>query len=157
MSQPPPPLPPLGNPLGPGQGSNPPLPLPVPLGYALPPSRAGPDIRKIAGMQRAVIYCILAEILIVIFRVAMNGNLTARVLIGLVYFAVGILAAVCIFGLAISLYNTALGIVLGVLTLIPGIGLVVLLIVNGKATTILRQHGLKVGLMGAKLPPPSTQ
>jgi hypothetical protein len=68
--------------------------------------------------------------------------------------------------LAIGIYNTALGIVLGILTLVPlvlGIltlvplvGLLVLLAVNNKATTILRSHGLKVGLLGAdpkQIPP----
>jgi hypothetical protein len=43
--------------------------------------------------------------------------------------------------------------VLGVLALIPLVGLIVLLIVNGKATKILREHGVRVGLMGAKLSP----
>ncbi len=151
MSQPPP----LGNPLGPGQGSTPPLPPPVPLGYAPPPVQEGPDIRKVAAMQRTIMYCILSEILIVIGRVtfATNGNVTGLLLLGLVYIVVGIIAAVCIFILALSLYNTALGIVLGILTLIPVVGLIVLLVVNSKATTVLRQNGLKVGLMGAKLPP----
>jgi len=41
-------------------------------------------------------------------------------------------------------------IVLGVLSLVPLIGLLVLLVVNGKATNILRQNDIKVGLLGAK-------
>ena len=57
--------------------------------------------------------------------------------------------AVFVFMLAMAVYNNAAGIVLGVLTLVPILGLIVLLIINGKATSILRQHGIKVGLMGA--------
>jgi ABC-type enterochelin transport system permease subunit len=49
-----------------------------------------------------------------------------------------------------SLYSTTTGIVLGILTFIPLVGLIVLLIVNGKATNVLRQNGITVGLMGAK-------
>ena len=33
----------------------------------------------------------------------------------------------------------------------PYIGLIVLLVVNGKATGILKQNGIKVGLLGANL------
>jgi len=42
-------------------------------------------------------------------------------------------------------------VLLGILTLIPCIGLIVLLVVNGKATGILKQNGIKVGLLGANL------
>ena len=35
-----------------------------------------------------------------------------------------------------KVYSTGLGIVLGLLTLIPCVGLIVLLIVNGKATSV---------------------
>lgn len=44
-----------------------------------------------------------------------------------------------------------LGIVLGILTLIPCIGLIVLLVINGKATGVLRENGIGVGLLGANL------
>lgn len=57
----------------------------------------------------------------------------------------------CVFLLAVKLYGTALGIVLGILSLIPLIGLLVLLGVNGKATSVLRANGVKVGLLGARL------
>jgi hypothetical protein len=58
-------------------------------------------------------------------------------------------AAVFVFMLAMAVYSTGPGVVLGILTLIPLIGLIPLLIVNGKATNILRAHKIKVGLMGA--------
>jgi hypothetical protein len=99
-------------------------------------------------------FCILAELLLFFARVgfAANGNLAAAGIVAIVYFVVAITAAVFIFMLAISLYNTGVGVLLGILTLIPLIGLLVLLVVNSKATKLLREHGLKVGLMGAKLP-----
>jgi len=70
-------------------------------------------------------------------------------IIGIAILVVGVTAAVFVFMLALAVYSTGTGIVLGILTLIPIVGLIVLLIVNGKATSILRQHGIKVGLMGA--------
>jgi hypothetical protein len=56
-----------------------------------------------------------------------------------------------VFLLAIKVYSTGVGVLLGILTLVPCIGLIVLLIVNGKATGILKQNGIKVGLLGANL------
>ena len=53
--------------------------------------------------------------------------------------------------LAIKVYNIALGIVLGLLSVLPCIGLIVLLVVNGKATRILQSNGYRVGLLGADL------
>jgi hypothetical protein len=43
------------------------------------------------------------------------------------------------------------GVLLGILTLIPLIGLIVLLVINGKATKVLRANGHRVGLLGASL------
>jgi hypothetical protein len=60
-------------------------------------------------------------------------------------------SAVFVYLLAASVYSTAVGILLGVLALLPCINLIMLLIVNGKATSVLRAHGIKVGLLGAKL------
>lgn len=51
--------------------------------------------------------------------------------------------------LATRLYGTGTGVVLGVLTLVPLVGLIILLVVNAKATGILKKHGIKVGLLGA--------
>jgi hypothetical protein len=72
-------------------------------------------------------------------------------LVTLGVFATLVTAAVFVFMLALSLYNTATGVALGVLTLVPLVGLIVLLIINGKATNVLRDHGIRVGLMGARL------
>jgi hypothetical protein len=47
--------------------------------------------------------------------------------------------------------DLALPRVLGILTLIPLVGLIVLLIVNGKATNLLREDGIHVGLLGARM------
>ena len=44
-----------------------------------------------------------------------------------------------------------MGIVCGLLALIPCIGLITLLIINSKATSILRRNGIRVGFLGANL------
>jgi hypothetical protein len=106
-------------------------------------------LRDIAVRQRAVMFCILGYFGLVVLQFAFPPEL--RIVLGIAAAAVSITGAVFIFMLALSLYNTGAGIVLGILTLVPILGLIILLIVNGRATTVLRQHGLKVGLMGADL------
>ncbi|MCX6376002.1 MAG: hypothetical protein NTU88_08240, partial [Armatimonadetes bacterium] len=65
--------------------------------------------------------------------------------------AAGVAACVFVFMLAIQLYGAGVGILFGVLALIPLVSLIMLLIVNGKATNTLRSNGVKVGFFGARL------
>ena len=121
-----------------------PPPPPV-LSYAPPPPRT--DLRTIATRQRAIMACILGYIVAIVCKVALPPEL--RLIVSIAVLALGVTAAVFVFILAMAVYSNGVGILLGILTLIPLIGLFVLLTVNGKATTILRAHGIKVGLMGA--------
>ena len=105
------------------------------------------DVREVASRQRAIMLCILVYLIAVVCQFALP--VTMRWVLGLGIFALGIVAAVFIFMLAIKLYSSGLGIVLGILTLIPVVGLIVLLIVNAKATRLLKAHGIRVGLLGA--------
>ncbi|MBI83684.1 MAG: hypothetical protein CMJ81_10850 [Planctomycetaceae bacterium] len=55
-----------------------------------------------------------------------------------------------VISLAIKVFSTGIGILLGLLTLVPCIGLLGLLLVNIRATRVLRQNGIHVGFFGAK-------
>jgi hypothetical protein len=125
----------------------PPPPPGSPLNYAAPPPAGRTDLREIAVRQRMIMICILSYLLLVVAQFVVPPPL--RIVLGLVALGVTITATVFVFMLSLALYGTAAGIVLGLLTLIPLIGLIVLLIVNGKATNILREHGIRVGLLGA--------
>jgi hypothetical protein len=122
-----------------------PPPVPTPLNYAPPPPRN--DLRVIAVRQKAIMYCILGYIVLIIGQFALPAEV--RIFATLLAGCVSITAAVFVFMLALAVYNTGTGIVLGILTLIPLVGLIVLLVINSKATNILRAHGIRVGLMGA--------
>jgi hypothetical protein len=104
------------------------------------------DLRTVATRQKAMLLCLLGQITLFVLQFVLPAM---RPLLGLAYLAVGITAAVFVFMLCLTVYNTTMGIILGILTLIPLIGLLVLLIVNGKATKLLQEHGIKVGLLGA--------
>jgi len=106
------------------------------------------DLRSVAKFQKGILVCILIY-LAVIGQLALPPDI--RPLIGIAVLIAGIVGAVFVFLLAIKVYGTGLGILLGVLSLVPCVGLIVLLIVNGKATGVLKQNGIKVGLLGANL------
>jgi hypothetical protein len=65
--------------------------------------------------------------------------------------AVGLTAVASVFVLAMKVYNIGLGILVGIGTMLGYIGLLVLLMVNQKATRILKDNGNHVGFFGADL------
>jgi hypothetical protein len=107
------------------------------------------DLRSVAKCQKGILVCILIYIIAVIFQFALPEELRLILVLGVA--VVGITATVFVFMLAIRVYGTGAGVLLGILTLIPIVGLIVLLIINGKATAILKANGIKVGLLGADL------
>ena len=114
------------------------------------------DVRQVAVAQKAILICILIQISNIVFQLAVNiGKLPvppALVLAcGVVSLLSGVVSAVFVFLLAMRVYSTGLGILYGILALIPCIGLLVLLMINSKATGVLQANGHKVGLLGADL------
>jgi hypothetical protein len=72
----------------------------------------------------------------------------------LVYVGLGVanvVSAIFVFLLATRLYGNGMGIFLAIMTLIPYLGLIFLLIVNGRATKVLKDHDIPVGLLGADM------
>ena len=114
------------------------------------------DVRQVAVAQKVILVCILIQIVnIVLQLVVVLGKLPipqeALMAASIVSLITSVVSAVYVFILAIRVYNTGLGILFGVLALVPCAGLIVLLVVNAKATGILQANGHKVGLMGADL------
>ncbi len=107
------------------------------------------DVRSVAKYQKGILVCILAQLIGAVVQFALPPEVLVFLAVGI--FVVAIVGTVYVFLLAIKVYSTALGILLGILTLIPCVGLIVLLLVNGKATTIIRQNGIKVCLLGANV------
>lgn len=105
------------------------------------------DLRRVAKYQQAIILCILAYFILIVTQFVLPEEL--KLIVGLGVGVLGITATVFVFMLAIKVYSTGLGVVLGLLTLVPCVGLVVLLTVNAKATSILKANGVHVGFLGA--------
>ena len=107
-------------------------------------------LRRVAKYQQWVIYALLVNIVInVVAMVARNqDNLAVSLGVGVAALAIAVFAMVAIFLLAKELYNVGLAVLCAILMIVPCISLITLLVVNGKATAYLQQHGIKVGFMG---------
>jgi hypothetical protein len=105
-------------------------------------------LRSIAFYQRMILICILVYLTFAIGMFFVPPVL--RIVFVVVFGLSAITAAVFVFFLSIRVYGIALGIILGICTLIPWAGLLVLLIINGRATAELTRHDIRVGLMGAR-------
>jgi hypothetical protein len=90
------------------------------------------DLRSIAVYQKVIIAFVGFYMLFGCGTVGLPQEIRAFLAIGLLL--VGIMAAVCVFLLTIKLYQTVLGIVFGLLTIIPCVGLIMLLVINARAT-----------------------
>lgn len=113
------------------------------------------NLRKIATYQRAVLICLLSQFLLGPFMFVCvmpfaPGRPSDVVLLGLVAgLILGVVGTVFSFKLSAKIYSTKLGVTLAIMTFIPLYGLVILLIINSRATAVLNRHGISVGLFGA--------
>ena len=112
------------------------------------PTRTPADLRAIALYQRLAIFSILGYAVLFLASAGVPAyRFHALSLAGVV----GLFGAVCMFFLALRLFSLPMAILLAVLSATPCISLLVLLGINGKATTVLREHGIPVGVFGADL------
>lgn len=107
---------------------------------------------RIAWFQKGLILCICLQLF---SYLGVSLGLPIPRSIGII-----LICAMTIFGLAstgfvaamaFELYGIAQAIIYGIASLIPCIGLLILLSVNSGASTLLKENGIKVGLLGANL------
>jgi len=110
------------------------------------------DLRAIATYQKAIMMCILVFGGIFVAGLATHEKQNLDVVWGISWLINGLVACVCVILLATKAYDdTGTGIIFGLLTLLPCVGLLVLLVINSKATSILKNRGIHVGLLGARM------
>lgn len=101
-------------------------------------------IEQVASAQKLIIYSILAYFAAAAIRASMGP---IGVLVGLGALVMGLVGT---YRLCSGLgYSMATRIILMVLMFLPLVGLIVLLVLNSKATGRLRAAGYRVGLLGA--------
>ncbi len=122
------------------------------------------DLRALAGAQKWVLWALLASIASLFlgmsnqdFVTAANPNnvdynvqtIQKAVFIDFIRFGIALLMAVAVYRLGRALHIKWAWLA-AILALLPVLGIVVLLGLNGQTTAKLRAAGYKVGLMGAK-------
>jgi hypothetical protein len=122
--------------------------LAAPKANAKDPSHTREELRQIAVCQKGIIVSIVIYVLVMPCALLSPHDSSAITLSGL---AVGFVGAVFGFLLGMRAYGTAVGIGLGLLSLVPCFGIFVLLLISDHATVILKENGIKVGLLGARL------
>lgn len=106
-------------------------------------------LRGIAESQRRVMLCILGQFGLAIGNLYMRPDLPHRgSFIGVVYILIAIATFYFNVQLAARLKGTGTAVTVGIFSVIPLLGLLMLLMVSGWATKALRQAGFKVGLLG---------
>jgi hypothetical protein len=107
------------------------------------------DLRSVALYQKGVIVCILLNILVVLGHFFLSEVLGSLLLLGM--FATGIVGLMFVVLLSLKVYHPVVGILFGIVTLWPCIGLLALLAIDNRATKVLKKNGYRVGLLGASL------
>jgi hypothetical protein len=107
------------------------------------------DLRSVAVYQKGIIVCILIQLMMFLGLFMVPSDIAGMIWIAAV--PIGVASTILIVLLAIKVYGTGIGILLGILAFVPCMGLLILLMVNGKATRILRRNGHQVGFLGANL------
>lgn len=107
-------------------------------------------VRRVARYQRWVIFALLFNIGVNVLSLAVSfAQLPIPSIVILVLaLAGGLFAIIAIFQLAKELSGPGLGVFCAILMIMPCISLLVLLIINQKATTFLQNNGVRVGFLG---------
>jgi hypothetical protein len=111
-------------------------------------------LRRVATYQRWVLLALLANITIASVAIAAAFQLAevpANVLhwLGMIRLPICLFMTIAAFLLAKELWNLAIGVLCGLSMWVPYASLLVLLVLNQKATRFLQAYGIKVGLLGA--------
>jgi hypothetical protein len=107
------------------------------------------ELYRIAVAQKAICIVILVQILSFVLQMVLpQGIAWAGLAIYLLASLVGLFFIVIFL---VRVYGGVLGILMAVLSIIPLVGLLILLAANARATKALQGAGLKVGLLGADL------
>ena len=107
------------------------------------------DLKTIIKHQKGVVACLCVYLLFLIgpFLSPSEGKLFSVFML----MVVAVMAAAYAFPLETLLFNRSVAILLTLLTLLPGVGLLILLTVAHQTTKFLRSKGIHAGLFGANL------
>ena len=119
-------------------------PFDAPEAAAVPTAQVDSELKSVAAGQRMVILAVLLYLAAVFLQFVIGSVAGLILLATLVLGLIGLIRVARGLGTSIILINLMV-----ICLLIPLVGLIVLLSVNGRATRALRAGGYRVGLLGA--------
>ncbi len=106
-------------------------------------------LKEVAVTQKHILYCVLGQFGVGILNaIAGAAQLTALAFLDIAL-ALGLLVFMIISVIKLTKALNLSAVIYAILMFVPCVSLIVLLILNGKATERLKQAGIKVGLLGA--------
>ena len=119
-------------------------------------SERSPDaLRRVVRYQRWLIAVVLAQLALwggfIAIMVLSNGRRMSVEFPVVLTFILGTVGGIFVFLLSCELRGPFAAVMFGLATVVPCLGLLILTMVNGYATTELRKHGIPVGVFGASL------
>jgi hypothetical protein len=106
------------------------------------------QLRRVAKRQQRVLYVLLAQIVIYFLLLSFQAADAMRGILGVAFLVLAVFGIVAVFLLAKEVMHIAIAVICTLLMFVPCISLLVLMVVNGRATKLLQKNGLKVGFMG---------
>jgi hypothetical protein len=126
---------------------------------AMPRRRTHPvaDLRQVALSQRVLIACLLGHLLLwlgfiglfVIGRDATEDTSEWQIVVFFLSVVLGIVSGVFNCLVEVKLSGAVVGVFVAILSVVPCLGLFIILIVNTRATSALQSNGVRVGFLGA--------
>ena len=107
------------------------------------------ELKRFAICQKVMFVCFLIHLGAIILQIELFEK--PNPLIALALVPVGVVGSIFVFIFSKRVYYTLLAVGLGFLTIIPGCGFFMLLVVNIKAISIFRKRGIPACLFGVKL------
>ena len=125
------------------------------------------DLRQVAWFQKVLILCMLGQVLIWIGHIAFYalaaggpagpGGVKPAADFDPLYVTLaitgllGVVGAVFVVLIGLKTSGPAVGVLMGLLTLVPCLSLIIIVVVNTQATGVLQRNGVRVGLIGARM------
>jgi len=117
------------------------------------------DLTQVAWSQKVLIVCLLGHLFLwlgyigmTVYGIELTEERSESLNVVLVLTALlGLASGMFIFLVEMKLSGAIVGAIVGLLTVVPCVGLLLVLIVNTRATSALQANGVKVGLLGARM------
>lgn len=106
-------------------------------------------LRKVARAQKQVLLAVLAYLAVIGVNIFLQSIPELRMALTIAAVCVFLFGAVSVYRMAALFRGKGVAVIYVLGMLVPCLGMLLLLSISQKATTLLQENGIKVGLLGA--------